>query len=121
MRRPTAAERGYDIRWDAAASSFRDAHPYCCGCQAIGVVRAAAVVDHIVPHEGDPVRFWARDNWQAACKWHHDSVKPMLERQWKAGKLSAQALRLDSPQAIALTKTRYRPAVGVDGFAIKNS
>ena len=119
MRRANSTQRGYDSRWSAAAARWREYNPCCCGCLAIGVRREATVVDHVVPHAGDQVLFWdAASNWQSACEWHHNSIKPMLERQWRAGKIPASALRLDSKQAVALTRARHRPAVGVDGLAI---
>jgi 5-methylcytosine-specific restriction protein A len=118
MPRPGASKRGYTPAWMAAAARFREEHPLCNGCFAIGVVRAATVVDHIVPHDGNQELFWNEANWQPACEWHHNSIKPMLERQWRAHKISSAALRLGSTQAVALTRARHRPAVGVDGFKI---
>lgn len=47
---------------------------------------------------------WDRDNWQPACRWHHDVVKQQLEVRWRAGSLPASALRLDSREAAALTR-----------------
>jgi hypothetical protein len=57
-------------------------------CQATGVVcvdgkheRNAAVVDHIMPHRGDPRMFWDPRNLQTLAKWYHDSVKQSLEKR----------------------------------------
>jgi 5-methylcytosine-specific restriction protein A len=36
-------------------------------------VVAATVVDHIVPHKGDKVKFWDSSNWQSLCKRCHDA------------------------------------------------
>lgn len=33
---------------------------------------AAEVVDHKIPHGGDMVLFWDRNNWQALAKACHD-------------------------------------------------
>ena len=30
------------------------------------------VIDHIIPHRGDPILFWDRSNWQPLCKDCHD-------------------------------------------------
>jgi 5-methylcytosine-specific restriction endonuclease McrA len=39
------------------------------------------VVDHIVKHEGDQVRFWDEaNNWQALCRACHDGDKQRLEK-----------------------------------------
>ena len=117
MRRPTAHKRGYDKRWLSGRTGFLEEHPYCLGCSAIGVQRAATVVDHIIPHEGNKERFWDTE-FQPLCDWHHNSIKPMLEREWSRGKLSDAVLRMNSPQAVKLTRARHRPAVGPDGYAI---
>jgi hypothetical protein len=79
----------------------------------------ATVADHVIPHEGDQSKFWTE--LQPLCKWHHDSIKPTLERQWRAGKLPDAGLWLNSKPAITLTKARHRPAVGADGFAIEGT
>lgn len=37
-------------------------------CFDEGRVTAAYQVDHVVPHRGDPVKFWdERGNWQSLC------------------------------------------------------
>ena len=65
--RGTACERGYDRRWRNASKRFLIEHPLCAACEAQGRVTAAAVVDHIEPHRGDPELFWDPDNWQGLC------------------------------------------------------
>lgn len=115
--RPSFSER-YDHRWERATRQYRQAHPWCIGCLAIGVQRKAEVIDHIVPHRGDERLFWDPNNWQPACKWHHDAIKPTLERAHSVGKLTASELVLSSSTAVALTRSKHRPAIGADGFAI---
>lgn len=102
-RRGSARERGYSARWDREAAAFRAAHPLCCGCQAIGRVEPATVVDHVEPHRGDQALFWDRLKWQSACDWHHNVVKKQLEAAFDAGDLAPEDLRLDSPAAVELT------------------
>ena len=94
-RRLTAQERGYNSRWQTAREAFLAKHPLCVMCEARGVVRAATVVDHIIPHRlGDALksgnqdrirnsraRFWDSTNWQSLCKPHHDGAKQSLERR----------------------------------------
>lgn len=65
--RGTAHERGYGARWRKAREAYLAAHPLCAECQRQGRVTAARVVDHIVPHRGDPQLFWAESNWQSLC------------------------------------------------------
>jgi 5-methylcytosine-specific restriction protein A len=59
-------------------------HPLCVHClEGVvlpgelkglkGRVTPATVVDHIIPHRGDPVLFWDRKgNWQGLCAPHHN-------------------------------------------------
>lgn len=49
-------------------------------CAARGQESLAEVVDHIIPHRGDPKLFWDRNNWQGLCKHDHDAVKQSQER-----------------------------------------
>lgn len=120
--RPGAYERGYDKKWIRAADSFRWRNPYCVGCAAVyGVKRPATVVDHIVPHKGDQRLFWDPSNWQSSCNWHHSSIKRELERRYFLRQISASDLRLTSEIAQQLTRERYKPTIGLDGFAIAGS
>jgi len=48
-------------------------------CERDGRVQGASVVDHRIPHKGDPVLFWDESNWQSLCKSHHDSQKQREE------------------------------------------
>ncbi|MFA5423825.1 MAG: hypothetical protein WC374_08215, partial [Phycisphaerae bacterium] len=41
--------------------------------KAKGIIRASVCVDHIKPHNGDPVLFWDRGNLQGLCEKHHNS------------------------------------------------
>jgi 5-methylcytosine-specific restriction protein A len=31
----------------------------------------ASILDHVVPHRGDPVLFWSESNWQSLCATCH--------------------------------------------------
>lgn len=103
-RRGSASERGYDHSWSKASKAFLELHPLCCGCDAVGLVAAARLTDHIQPHKGDAALFWDRSNWQACCQWHHDVVKQKLELKWQRGEIGVADLRLDGSVAIALSK-----------------
>lgn len=113
-RRGSARERGYTAAWDRAAVAFKSAHPLCLGCQAVGRVAACEVVDHVVPHDGDQVRFWDRSNWQPACTWCHSVLKQQIELAYRKGQLSADYLGLDSEAALVLRRT-LRPPEGEGG------
>lgn len=70
--RESAHERGYNRRWRKYRDWFlrQPAHRFCAtpGCR-----RAPTVVDHIMPHKGDPELFWDEKNHQALCKACHDA------------------------------------------------
>lgn len=68
----SAARRGYGKRWQAALKAYLRAHPLCRTCYQKGRYVKAEVVDHIVPHRGDPALFWDQSNWQPLCKRCHD-------------------------------------------------
>lgn len=60
-------------RWTKASYSFRASNPWCVECESVGVIKAAEVVDHVIPHKGDVVLFWDSRNWQSLCKACHDA------------------------------------------------
>ena len=68
----SALARGYGRRWQKASKAFLASHPLCEECLKHGKYTKAMVVDHSVPHRGDPKLFWDRNNWRALCKRCHD-------------------------------------------------
>lgn len=71
-------------RWQKLRLSVLDRDLYICqatGVRLVGKYPApnSAVVDHKVPHRGDPDLFWDFDNLQAVTKAYHDSDKQRLE------------------------------------------
>jgi 5-methylcytosine-specific restriction protein A len=79
--RPSAARRGYGPRWRRARAAYLACHPLCVPCKVAGRLEPAMVVDHVVPHRGDPVLFWDEGNWAAMCKPCHDA-KTAREGRW---------------------------------------
>ncbi len=115
--RGSARQRGYTTRWDKACATFKQRHPYCLGCQALGKRMATQVVDHVEPHKGDQAKFWNTAMWQPACVWHHEVIKKRLERMFEQGEIGISELWLNSAMAIALgRKHPARQAVGADGW-----
>ncbi len=78
-RRGTAAQRGYGSRWRKRAKQYLRANPLCRGCEELGKVTLATLVDHIIPHGGDGKLFWDQDNWQPLCQTCHNR-KTQAER-----------------------------------------
>ncbi|MDQ7851149.1 MAG: HNH endonuclease signature motif containing protein [Armatimonadota bacterium] len=61
-RRLSGRAGGYTRAWERERSRFLRENPTCAACGA-----EATVVDHVHPHRGDPVLFWAESNWQPLC------------------------------------------------------
>lgn len=76
--RPSSNERGYGYRWQKYSAARLRRHPLCEGLKLVpdgpvainthpGILRAAKVTDHILPHKGDQVLFWSEWNHQSGC------------------------------------------------------
>jgi 5-methylcytosine-specific restriction protein A len=78
--RPSAAVRGYGRTWQVQRLWYLRSHPFCVDPYGAHGERLelATVVDHIVPHKGDPELFRAPENRQGLCKACHDR-KTVLE------------------------------------------
>ncbi len=70
--RGSAASRGYNSKWNKERDRFLNENPLCVECMKEKRIKPATVVDHRIPHKGDPVLFWDKTNWQGLCKKHHD-------------------------------------------------
>lgn len=101
QRRGSARKRGYNASWDRAALAFKNSHPLCLGCEAMGRIVVCEVVDHVMPHKGDMAVFWD-PRWQSSCRWHHDVVKQKLEALYASGRITADDLWLNSKVAIEI-------------------
>ena len=82
-QRLSAARRGYGPLWRRARAAYLARYPLCVPCEAAGRLVSATVVDHVVPHRGDPVLFWDESQWQGLCKCCHDR-KTAREARWGA-------------------------------------
>lgn len=70
QHRGSARERGYDRTWEKFRAGFLQEHPLCEYCLADGRVEPTVIVDHDLPHRGDPDLFW--DNtFTGLCRPHH--------------------------------------------------
>ena len=117
LSRLDAQQRGYGAEWQSVAKAYRVQHPYCVGCAAIGRREPATCVDHIIPHRGDQLLFWDKNNWQSSCAWHHNAIKQQLEGMYETKTINVQDMRLDSPKAVALSRTTPRKLpIGLDGW-----
>lgn len=54
-----------------SCKTFLEHHPIYTW-RPYDVARPATVVDHIIPHKGDPLLMWAEWNWQPLAKRAHD-------------------------------------------------
>lgn len=69
-------------RWKTLRKQFLREHPLCEECKKNGVAKAATVVDHIKPHQGDEELFWDQNNWQSLCKHCHDQKTVKEDGRW---------------------------------------
>lgn len=51
-------------------------HPLCAFCGKL-----SRVLDHIEPHRGNEILFWADSNWAALCVKCHNSTKRKIENE----------------------------------------
>lgn len=93
--RQSAHRRGYDGRWRRYRVMFLRRHPLCVLCQQQGKATSATVVDHIIPHRGDPERFWDESNHQPLCKPCHDGAKRAQELRGLARGCGPDGIPLD--------------------------
>lgn len=71
QHRGSARQRGYTAAWDKERTAFLAEHPLCRHCHAQGRVELSRVVDHTIPHRGNPVLFCDPSNRQALCTLCH--------------------------------------------------
>lgn len=86
QRRTSRSQEG--AAWQALYNSTRwrnlrlaqlRSDPLCAMCKADGKVTPATVCDHVVPHKGNPERFFGGP-FQSLCKPCHDRHKQSEER-----------------------------------------
>jgi 5-methylcytosine-specific restriction enzyme A len=66
-------------RWQKVRRHQRRVQPLCAMCLQRGINAPATLVDHIIPHHGDPNKFWFGP-LQSLCDACHFSVKQQAER-----------------------------------------
>lgn len=86
LARGSARERGYTTEWDKASRLHLQRFPFCEYCErgAFGDAsdaEPATLVDHLYPHKGDRLIFWATRWWVSCCTACHSGPKQALERQ----------------------------------------
>lgn len=92
-RRGSARERGYSTEWDKFSKAFRRMNPLCEYCLADGRTEPATVVDHDVPHMGDPDLFW-NNTFSGLCKRCHDVTKQRIETRYSGDDLLREIAKL---------------------------
>lgn len=80
-QRGTSSQRGYGGRWQKVRAAFLKRNPLCVKCMDEGRITAGTVVDHLIPHRGDPVLMWDEDNFQTLCGPHHNRDKQREEKR----------------------------------------
>ena len=62
--------------------AFLKRHPLCAVYQGKGILKVAKVVDHIIPHKGDPGIFWDQSQWQSLCVSCHSRKTAVSDGRW---------------------------------------
>ncbi len=71
----------YDTaKWRRQRVTFLRTNPLCHFCEQQGRTELATVVDHKVPHKGNPELFWDQSNWQGLCATDHSAAKQQQEK-----------------------------------------
>ena len=106
----------YGRRWRIARELFLARNPFCADpdCRHGGRLVPAEVVDHVVPHRGDPRLFWDYSNWQPLCEECHNRKTMREMREISeidvASKLVAvltkPSARIDRPHADVVLDTQ---------------
>ena len=66
------AHRWYgSARWQRLRAVVLQDEPFCRACRTQGRKVLTVDIDHIVKHDGNPLRFWDRANLQGLCKGCH--------------------------------------------------
>jgi 5-methylcytosine-specific restriction protein A len=81
-------------RWDRRRRHQLSREPLCKYCLAAGRTEMATVVDHVVPHRGDPELFW-NSELQSLCESHHNSSKQSEELRGYAAQVGMDGVPVD--------------------------
>lgn len=84
-----------DPRWIHGREVHLGQHPLCVYCHQSGVVRAATVVNHKIPHRGDVKLFFDPANWESCCAPCHDIIVQRMEVRGYAEHVDADGWPMD--------------------------
>lgn len=60
-------------RYQTQRRIFLTKYPLCAECYRQGRTEAAAELDHIIPVDRAPDKFWDKKNWQGLCRPCHEA------------------------------------------------
>jgi 5-methylcytosine-specific restriction protein A len=95
--RLTTAERGYGGRWVKLRAAHLAANPLCRMCLNDSPRRLTpgTVVDHVVPHRGDPALLYDPANLQTLCAPHHNGAKQSEEKSGRVRGCGPDGMPID--------------------------
>jgi 5-methylcytosine-specific restriction protein A len=84
--RLSAAQRGYDRKWQRYSRWRLRRYPLCVDPfgDHQGRATAATCTDHVEPHKGDMVKFWDEANHQSLCDHCHSKKTALEDGRWQA-------------------------------------
>jgi len=67
-------------KWQRFSMNYRKRNPLCRECERRGIIKATALVDHIIPiNQGGKI--WDEENLQPLC--HECHNKKSINQRWK--------------------------------------
>lgn len=84
----------HTARWGRLRTQQLRSEPLCAYCLAKGEVVLATVVDHVIPHRGDPELFY-RGRLQSLCATHHSGSKQSEELRGYALEVGVDGIPVD--------------------------
>lgn len=86
-------------RWITLARMQLKKHPTCAMCARQSKLAAAEVVDHIVPHRGDEIKFWY-GSLRSLCADCHNGLKQRIERGQPIITIGADGYPIDQTEEL---------------------
>jgi hypothetical protein len=85
-----------NTRWRKLRAWQLAHYPLCALCHRSGRITPATVVDHIVPHNGDPALMWDVENLQSLCASCHSGIKRVADIRGHSQACDENGMPLDA-------------------------
>lgn len=107
------SQRWYNLRrWYARRKHQLRVQPFCVYCAREGYTVAATVADHIIPHRGDPKKFWT-GALQSMCAYHHNAYKKSEEIRGYSREIGLDGYPVDPRHPISRLRSKKEKITSV--------